>query len=342
MVKRDLKKSIFLLCSLALIILIGGILYFCFQNIRYPLKFNEKEVSFHVKQRESLGQVIDNLNADKLIKSPLILKWYANKHFGNTEVKPGTYSFSKNINLDDFAMYLEKGIKDDRPVKVIIPEGYDIEQIGNALEKSGVITSSDFIKSCKEYKLPNFIKKDSQRRYALEGYLFPDTYNFLKGSSGEYIIQVMLNRFSQVMDEIQKDTGKQLKGQDMDRVIIMASIVEKEVKKPEERGKAASVFYNRLNKNMKLQSCATVLYALGVHKDKVYYKDLQVSSPYNTYKVNGLPEGPISNPGRGCITAAVNPDKTNYLYFVSKNDGTHFFTDSNEKFLDVKKITQGE
>ncbi|MCI1943820.1 endolytic transglycosylase MltG [Clostridium luticellarii] len=340
--KRDFKRSIFLLCSLALIVLICGILYYRMQNIRYPFKFNEKEVSFDVKQREKLEQVIDNLNSSKLIKNPSMLKWYIGRHFENSTLKPGRYSFSKDISLNDFVFYLKSGIKDNRPVKVIIPEGYDIEQVGSLLEKKGVISSSDFIKSCREYKLPDFVKKDPKRRYALEGYLFPDTYSLLKGSSGSHIIQVMLTRFSQVMDEIQKDTGKQIKSQNVDKIITMASIVEKEVEKPEERGKAASVFYNRLNRNMKLQSCATVLYALGVHKDKVYYKDLEVNSPYNTYKVDGLPEGPISNPGKECIIAAVNPDKTDYIYFVSKNDGTHFFTNSSEKFLDVKKITQGE
>jgi len=152
----------------------------------------------------------------------------------------------------------------------------------------------------------------------------------------------MLDRFTSVIEEIEQDTGVQLKGNNLDDIITMASIVEKEVEIPEERGKAASVFYNRLQKGMKLQSCATVLYALGVHKDKLYYKDLEVDSVYNTYKVQGLPEGPICNPGKGCILAAIKPSNTNYLYFVSNNDGTHFFTDDNEKFLQVKKATQGD
>lgn len=340
--KRHLKKSIFLLCSVALVLLIAGVLYYFIQNTRYPFKTNGKKINFQIKQGERLEQVIDNLSSSKLVKNPLLIKWYTKRHFENGLLKPVKYSFSKGISLSNFVLYVERGIRDDRPVKVIIPEGYDIEQIGNLLEKKGIISSSNFIKSCREYKLPDFVKKDSKRRYALEGYLFPDTYDFLKGSSGDYIIEVMLNRFSDVLDKVQEDTGKHLNIQEMDKIITMASIVEREVKKPEERGKAASVFYNRLKRNMKLQSCATVLYALNVHKDKVYYKDLQVDSPYNTYKVNGLPEGPISNPGKGCIIAAINPEKTNYLYFVSENNGTHFFTDSNEKFLEVKKTTQGE
>ena len=239
-------------------------------------------------------------------------------------------------------MYLNKGIKDDEIVKVVIPEGYDVEHIAAALDKKGIISKADFIKSCKEYKLPDFIKSDVRRKYALEGYLFPDTYEFLKGTDGKEIIDVMLKRFSNVIDNIKKETGKNISNEDLDKIIIMASIVEKEVERQDERGKAASVFYNRLNKDMKLQSCATVLYALGVHKDKLYYNDLKIDSPYNTYIVKGLPVGPISCPGIECIKAAINPEKTNYLFFVSKNDGTHFFSDNEKKFLEVKKVTQGD
>ncbi|MFL0196465.1 endolytic transglycosylase MltG [Clostridium sp. WILCCON 0269] len=341
MVKKNLK-SVFLLCSLALIIIIGGILYYVVDNIKYPLKSNAKKISINVKQEENLSQVIDTLSEQGLVKNASVLKWYINKHFGNVKVKQGSYSFSRSITLGEFEAYLKVGIKDDEPVEVLIPEGSDTEHIGMILQKNGVINSADFLESCKNYKLPDFIKQDAKRRYNLEGYLFPDTYKFLKGSSGEDIIKIMLDRFCEVIDEVEKDTGVQMKGQELDRIITMASIVEKEVEKPEERGKAASVFYNRLQKGMKLQSCATVLYALGVHKDKLYYKDLQVDSVYNTYKVNGLPEGPISNPGKGCILAAIKPENTNYLYFVSNNDGTHFFTDDSKKFLQVKEATQGD
>lgn len=338
--KKNLK-SIFLLCSLALII-IAGVLYFVVTSIKYPLRYNEGKVNISINNEKNLSQVLDKLEKEKLIKNAFILKWYINRHFGDIGVKKGVYSFSNNITLDNFETYLNTGIKDDEPVKVLIPEGYDIEHIGTVLEKKGIISSRDFLESCKNYELPDFIKADSKRRYNLEGYLFPDTYEFLKGSSGKAIIDVMLDRFNLVIEEIEKDTHVQLEGNNLDDIITMASIVEKEVEIPEERGKAASVFYNRLQKGMKLQSCATVLYALGVHKDKVYYKDLEVDSAYNTYKVSGLPEGPICNPGKGCILAAIKPSNTNYLYFVSNNDGTHFFTDNSEKFLQVKKATQGD
>lgn len=334
--------KVFLSSLVAIALIWGGIFYYKSRVVRHPFKSSEKKVQFTVNNGESLSDVIKTLNEKKVIRNEYFITQYISKNSINKSVKPGVYSFSENIPLEKFIRYLNKGIKDDQTVKVVIPEGYDIEHIAAALDKKGIISKADFIKSCKEYKLPDFIKSGTSRRYALEGYLFPDTYEFLKGTEGKEIIDVMLKRFSQEINNIQKETGKNISSEELDKIIIMASIIEKEVDRQDERGKAASVFYNRLNKGMKLQSCATVLYSLGVHKDKLYYNDLKVNSPYNTYIVKGLPVGPISCPGAECIKAAITPEKTNYLFFVSKNDGTHFFTDNEKKFLDVKKVTQGD
>ena len=157
--------------------------------------------------------------------------------------------------------------------------------------------------------------------------------------SGNEIIKLMVDKFYSTINEINKEKPIDMKK--LDNIIIMASIVEGEASDKNERDKVASVFYNRLKKDMKLQSCATVLYSLGKHKEKLYDKDLEVQSPYNTYKVTGLPVGPICNPGKESIKAALSPAKTNYLYFVSNNDGTHFFTDDYNEFLKVKAVTQG-
>jgi UPF0755 protein len=334
--------KVFLFCLVAIAFISGGIFYYRNEVISHPLKSNEKKLQFTVNNGENLSDVINTLNNKKIIKSKYFITQYINRSSISQSVKPGVYSFNENIPLEKFIRYLNKGIKDDEAVKVVIPEGYDVEHIAAVLDKKGIISKADFMKSCGEYKLPDFIKSDSRRKYTLEGYLFPDTYEFLKGTDGKEIIDVMLKRFSEEINNIQKKTGKNINKEDLDKIIIMASIVEKEVERQDERGKAASVFYNRLSKDMKLQSCATVLYALGVHKDKLYYNDLKVNSPYNTYIVKGLPVGPISCPGIECIKAAINPEKTNYLFFVSKNDGTHFFSDDEKKFLEIKKATQGD
>jgi len=339
--KNNLTR-IFLICGFALIVFIVGMVYYEYEGIIHPLQNNSGRINFTVDKDKNIDKVVDELEHSNIIRKNSLLKWYLNRNYADVSAKAGGYSFSRDITLNSFVDYLKDGIKDDRPVKVTIPEGYDVEHIAGELDKKGIIGRKEFLSSCRNYRYPEFITADMKRRYVLEGYLFPDTYKFLKGTSGDIIIETMLNRFSQVMSEIEKENNKEFSNKELDRVVTMASIIEKEVEKPDERPKAASVFYNRLRKGMKLQSCATVLYALNVHKDKLYYKDLEVKSPFNTYIVNGLPEGPISNPGRGCIESAINPDNTNYLYFVSNNDGTHFFTDDEKKFLEVKKVTQGD
>lgn len=337
--KNNLTK-LFLALGIGFIILVGCVLYFGYRGVIHPLEKNGDRVSFKVEKNENIDRLVDELYDNGKIARKNLLKWYLDKKFSGIDIKPGEYSFDGNIHINNFVRYIESGITDDRPVSLTIPEGYDIEQIADLLNKKGIIDRKSFLESLKNYKYPAFAKIDKGRRYVLEGYLFPDTYQFLKGSSGNFIIETMLDRFSDVMSEVEKKYNKKFTNDEIDKIVTMASIVEKEVKRPDERGKAASVFYNRLEKHMKLQSCATVLYSLNKHKDKLYYKDLTVKSPYNTYIVDGMPKGPISNPGKGCIEAAIKPDKTNYIYFVSKNNGSHFFTDDIKKFSEVKEITQ--
>ncbi len=310
--------------------------------INHPFSTSESKVKFEVKSGDDLNKVVESLNNQGLIKNKKIVDSYIKKNNVSTKASAGKYSISNNVSLDKLIHYINKGILDDTPVRVTIPEGYDIEAIAKAFDSKGIISKEEFLKSCREYKLPDYITADSKRKYALEGYLFPDTYEFYKGASGKAIIDEMTARFISVINDIKAKTGISISNEELDKYIIMASIVEKEVKTQDERGKAASVFYNRLGKGIKLESCATVLYALGVHKDKLSYNDLKVNSPYNTYLHGGLPEGPICNPGRACIEAAISPAKTSYLYFVSKNDGTHFFTDNYNDFLNEKKVTQGD
>lgn len=335
-----------LLIFILLILIASAFGYYSYREKRkdalnHPLKSNEKKINFKVKEGENLIEVIEDLNKKESVKNIDLLLAYIKKNNISKEVKVGEYSFSKDIVSEKFYRYLNKGILDDIPVKITIPEGYDIEKIAATFDKKGIISKDKFLESVKEYKLPSYIKKDLKRKYPLEGFLFPDTYEFLKGTSGKTIIDEMLARFGTIFEQEKKKSGKNIENQEIDKIVIMASVIEKEVEKPDERAKVASVFYNRLNKGMKLESCATVIYALGIHKDKLYYNDLKVQSPYNTYLNGGLPIGPISCPGRECLAAAINPEKTNYLFFVKKDDKSHFFTEDYNKFLEVKKVTQG-
>ncbi|MGO5075403.1 endolytic transglycosylase MltG [Clostridium sporogenes] len=342
---KNKSRLIILVMTIVAVLAVSfvSIKYYDKKILKAPLKADGNEVvKIVVDKDQSLNDVIEKIDKEGKIKSKRILKNYIKKVQAPQKVVPGEYVFSVNLNAYNLLLNLKEGIYDNRPIKVTIPEGYNIDEIGNKLEKQGIIKKEDFIKSIKKYKTPSFIKEDKNRKYPLEGYLFPDTYEFSKGMQGDKIIDKMLDRFNYVIKEIEKENNTKIKDEDIDKLINMASVIEKEAEKDGERGKVASVFYNRIDKKMKMESCATVLYALGYHKDKLYYKDLKIKSPYNTYLNMGLPIGPICSPGKNSIKAALNPEKTEYLYFVSKNNGTHFFTKNYNDFLKVKKETQGD
>lgn len=341
------KVKKILIVILVVILISAGTFYVAFKNeqnkaINHPIKSNNKEVRVVVKSGDSFYSVLDNLKSQGELQNIYLIKWHIkNNNIKINSIKPGSYVLKSDLSLDNFIKNLSTGVFDENTVKITFPEGYNIEQMATLLQDKGVITKDAFILSIKNYPLPTYIKKDTNRKYALEGFLFPDTYEIIKSSSGNDIIKMLLKRFEAVMLEVQKENNATIKLDDYDKLINMASIVEKEAEKDSERAKVSSVFYNRLNIKMKLQSCATVLYAMGYHKDKLSNEDIKIKSLYNTYIVDGMPEGPIASPGKESIKAALVPETTKFIYFVSNNDGTHFFTDNYQKFLDVKAKTQG-
>lgn len=332
-----MKKGIIIATFCLIGILIFGTIFYS-KSIKNPFKTNDDFI-IKVKEGDTLYTIIDGIDEDGILKNSVITKMYIKMSNNKPVIKPGTYNVEKDASLEDLLSILGNESLNNNNVSVTIPEGYDIDQIAKVLNEKGIISSEKFIKGVKEYTVPKYIKIDEKKRYQLEGFLFPDTYTFEKGVTAEEIIKTMNNRFNSVIKEL---TNKEaIENENINDMITMASIVEKEASSESERDVVSSVFYNRLNSKMKFQSCATVIYALGEHREKLYEKDLEVKSPYNTYLVEGLPVGPISNPGRASINAAINPKKTNYLFFVSNNDGTHFFTDNYEEFLKVKEKTQG-
>lgn len=324
---------------LVLLIIIVGFYFYCKSVVNHPFKDKGREVGFIVENGDSLYKVLSSMDDEKKIKNLFLIKAYIKRNNLNTNIKPGDYQISSDLTLQELLTDLNKGIFNKNLVKVTIPEGYDVEKIALLLEEKGIIKKEDFLQSCREFPVPHYIKNTRNRKYALEGYLFPDTYQLVKGMAGKDIIEIMYNGFNRSINGLRNEYS--IDDSKIDTIITIASMVEREAERDEERGKVASVFYNRSKKGMKMESCATVLYALGKHKDKLYYSDLRVQSPYNTYLIKGFPPGPICSPGLSSIKAALNPDKTNYLYFVSYNNGTHFFTNNYNKFLKVKKITQG-
>lgn len=332
------KKKTILIVVIAIFILGGiGISYYK-SLIRKPFKLSVEKVNLEVKDGQSINDVLRKLSSQDIIGNTYFIKYYIKSNDINTTIKPGKYIIEKDMDLNTFLDNLVSGKTAEGLKRVTIPEGFTVEEIGAKLEENSIISKAEFLKAVKEYELPVYIRRNNLRKYPLEGFLFPDTYDFEKGTPAVDIIERMLNRFEDVISEIEKSNGQKIDKNTIDDIVTIASIVEKEAEKDTERPKVASVFYNRIDKKMKFQSCATVLYSLGYHKAEISNEDLKVESPYNTYKVDGLPVGPIASPGKSSLQAAISPDKTNYLFFISNDDGTHSFTSSEAEFTRLKNI----
>lgn len=205
---------------------------------------------------------------------------------------------------------------------VTIPEGANVYQLADILARGGWGERDLFLDLVRD---PDLLSQYGVRAPSLEGYLFPDTYHLLRNQKPREIIGLMVERGKQVRQEL-GDLHDNPLGLSPHEVLTLASIVEKETAAPEERPVIAGVFLNRLRQKMRLQTDPTVIYGLANFDGNLTRKDLATPTPYNTYLINGLPPGPIANPGRAAIVAVLHPDRESYLYFVSKNDGTHYFS----------------
>lgn len=298
----------------------------------------QKNIQVKISAGMSSNRIVDLLSQEGLLHNKFFSKLYLKLHGIGNELKSGVYLFNTSMTPTELFNMLKNHQIDLNYVKFTIPEGYSVKQIGNKLLKTGLIKNlQEFIDCVNQDKFEySFLSElPSDRNYRLEGYLYPATYEFEKGMTIHFITNKMLSRFDEFYQSIKPELDN--KRVNLDNIMNVASMIEAEAKKDKDRELISAVIYNRLKANMKLQIDATVLYALGVHKTVVYLKDLRVDSPYNTYKYTGLPRGPISNPGEKSIMAALNPASVNYLYYIAKSDGTHYFTSSYKKFINYKK-----
>ncbi len=269
----------------------------------------------------STRHIAGELQREGIIRSPaaFLMLQYAE---GVKPLKAGEYKFDEPATALEVWRRLVRG--DVFARTVVVPEGYNIYDIAAVVEQAGLGPAADFIAVAKG---DTFLVRDlDPNAKTLEGYLFPDTYEFTRIDSAHDIAAAMVRRFRREAQKIGL-----LGNPDMHRVVTMASIVEKETGAPEERPLVASVYYNRLAKNMLLAADPTVIYAAllaGRYRGTIYQSDLQFDSRYNTYKYPGLPPGPIANPGVASLEAALHPAHSDFLYFVSDNNGHHRFARS--------------
>lgn len=327
-------KKIGTIC-IVLMMSVSMALYFGYKGaIINPLsKTSDDTVVLEAKNGTFYSVMVNN--EDKF-KSLFFLRIYNKLNKVSISVIDGRYEIPSDISLPALLDALENGTYNKSIKKITVPEGYTIEQIAKVLDTSNIIDYDDFIEACNDYELPDYIKFSTKVRYDLEGYLFPDTYYIKEGSSGEAIITMMLKRFEEILSQVENECGVDIDYEDLNNIIIKASMIEKEVKKKEEKFLVSSVIDNRIDEKMPLQIDATVLYALGEHKSKVTIADTKIQSLYNTYYIKGLPIGPISNPGKDSIIAAIKPEKTKYLYYMTKDGLNHKFFEDYISFLKYK------
>ena len=300
------------------------------QVVNNPLKA-EEDITIEIKEGDTFYGILDSLSQENLIRGVPFIKLYIMISGIEVDVKPGNHNVGKDIKLKTLIENLNEEQIDY--ITFTVPEGYTIEDIAKKLDDENIVTKEEFITAVKNYELPSYVKENSNKRYNLEGYLFPDTYNLKKEYKAEDIIKIMIERFEVALSTAVSETSVDINSEDIEEIITIASIIEKEAVLNEERKTISSVIQNRIKSDMMLQIDATVIYSLGEHVEHVLYEHLEVDSPYNTYKYYGLPVGPISNPGLESIIAAITPEETDYLFYVLQDDSSHYFTDNYDDFL---------
>lgn len=299
----------------------------------------EIPIAININEGAGLSAITDDLKASGVIASKTAFKLYA-RLSGNHVYQMGEHTVFPSMSYAEIMDELETMPKTNS-IKVTIPEGYEIYKIADTLEKEGLINRQVFMRELEVGNFDyDFLRQIPNRQNRLEGYLFPDTYIFSKTSSEYEIIDTMLANFEKLVIPLYEESGTD---KSLDDIIKLSSIIEREAANDNERPLVASVFVNRLNKNMRLESCATVQYILKERKPVLSNEDTKIDSPYNTYMYGGLPEGPIASPGLKSIEAALNPAQTDYLYFLANTDGNEsLFSETFEEHLQNQRQTQGE
>ncbi|HKN38268.1 MAG TPA: endolytic transglycosylase MltG [Acidimicrobiia bacterium] len=297
------------------------------------------KVTVDVEPGTSVAGVAARLDAKGVISSARIFRIYLKLTGGIGTVQAGEYELQKNLSMGAARAALKRG-PSIRFEKLTVPEGLTLEQIADRVGAVPGRSKERFLAAARSGGVRS--KWQPPGNTSLEGLLFPDTYLATDNEDETAIIRRMVDRFDQVADEVGLAAAPNSGTSGPTRLspyqlIVGASLVESEAKVPEDRPLIASVISNRLEKGMKLQIDATVLYALGEHKDRVLNKDLEIDSPYNTYKVDGLPPTPISAPGRAALEAMLHPADTTFLYYVlSDRNGKHAFATTPSEFDALK------
>lgn len=331
--KQGLTKWLFfrpVVITVISLAVVCGIVFYGYDYFRekyfLPVDPNDSTpITVEIEKASSLTTIAQRLYDYGIIRDKNVFKLYTDFSDVSYKLKAGTYELSKSMTFDDIIYTLMKGEAASPAINVTLTEGMTIDTMAQTLVNKGVLKDSDkFLQLCTDASsytdypfIADVINKDDDRKFELEGYLFPDTYQAYPNSSADVVIKKQLDRFDQIFtsDYIAKAEER---GLTIDQVITLASVIEKEGRTKDFK-RISAVFYNRLDENMRLQSDATLQYATGLKKLTFTEEEKATKSPYNTYENTGLPVGPICNPSKDAIEAALYPDQQyiddGYLYF---------------------------
>jgi UPF0755 protein len=306
--------------AVSLLVLVSAILY----AQSYNVATGAKPIVVTIKPGMSSDDISQLLVRKGIIGNEYYFRFLVRmKGLGNS-LRAGEYDFTPGLTTGQVLDTLASG--ENVRTEITIPEGYTIDQIAKLLDKTHVLSGKKFKELAKNYAPYDYMKSDRKDIiYRAEGFAFPDTYEIDGGMTEAQLLKNMVQQFNKEFTPAMRARAASM-GLSIRDTIILASLVEKEAKLSKDRPVIAGVFLNRLKIGMPLQSCATIQYILGYPKPELSDKDTQIPSPYNTYLHNGLPPGPIANPGLASIKAVLNPAHTDYLYFVADKYGAHHFS----------------
>jgi len=317
-----MKRAIAGSAILILIAIAAATLYVVdlFRYAKHPANPEGSERTVVLAPGQDVGVLSRLLEREGVIQHPAKFRLYARVRGYDKRLKAGEYVLSPGMAPEGILLAVVSGKV--RLYRLTVPEGYSIRQIAAAVAQAGLGPAAGLIEMARD---PEFLAREGVDAKSFEGYLFPDTYYFPRDVSIATIIRTMVRRFRSVFTPEWESRSADL-GFSIHEMITLASIIEKETGSSSERPIISSVFHNRLDKEMRLESDPTVIYGIDDFAGNITRKHLATPTPYNTYTSRGLPPGPIANPGKAAISAALYPADTPFLYFVAKGDGTHQFS----------------
>jgi UPF0755 protein len=322
-------KKLLLSLLVAIVLVAGGAAAFAFymvNRIQQPYKgFSEPERFVEIPSGTGAAEIRRRLVEAGVVSDELAFRAALMWTGQSRALKAGEYRFDRPMSVVDVVEKLARGDVYGHPIT--FPEGLTIREMAEIVESHGFGKADEFIKAARDGSLVNDLDPAAKD---LEGYLFPETYTLPRGTPVVTLVSLMVERFRDTYTMLEAKRSGQV-GLSTRQIVTLASLVEKETGRAEERPLVAAVYRNRLDKNMAMQADPTVVYALvkaGTYDGNIRKRDLSFDSPYNTYKYAGLPPGPIASPGRAALEAALAPAEVDYLYFVSKNDGSHAFAET--------------